>query len=191
MWWGALVNSFFSHMKNVASTHRIFIWWCLGDLTSKYGPITVSSEKLLLLISHNVLHIKGYVFRSAYILKQESLPSSYKSFLNKHGGKDPVLLQGIKEIVCGMPFHNLEVIENYYKAIGVDIKLDPQMKIPCSVCVPYVMILLFYSSLTIHTFLCINMWIFLLGPSNRSMPSIGIGSVSHHPYRTNWCASWN
>ncbi|PSR99883.1 Transmembrane protein like [Actinidia chinensis var. chinensis] len=70
---------------------------------------------------------------SAYILKQESLPSSYKSFLNKHGGKDPVLLQGIKEIVCGMPFHNLEVIENYYKAIGVDIKLDPQMKIPCSI----------------------------------------------------------
>lgn len=69
---------------------------------------------------------------SAYLLKQESLPSSYKSFLNKHGGKDPIVLQGVREMACGMPFSNLEVIEKYYKTIGVDIKLDPQMKIPCS-----------------------------------------------------------
>ncbi|XP_052202693.1 uncharacterized protein LOC127808268 isoform X2 [Diospyros lotus] len=70
---------------------------------------------------------------SAYILKQDSLPPSYKSFLNKHGGKDPVILQGVKEIACGMPFTNLEVIEKYYKATGVDMKLDPQMKVPCSI----------------------------------------------------------
>ncbi|CAL5332786.1 unnamed protein product [Camellia sinensis] len=69
---------------------------------------------------------------SAYLLKQESLPSSYKSFLNKHGGKDPIVLQGVREMACGMPFSNLGVIEKYYKTIGVDIKLDPQMKIPCS-----------------------------------------------------------
>ncbi|XP_062015862.1 uncharacterized protein LOC133732343 isoform X2 [Rosa rugosa] len=31
---------------------------------------------------------------SAYILKQESLPPSYKFFLNKHGGKDITILQG-------------------------------------------------------------------------------------------------
>jgi len=70
---------------------------------------------------------------SAYILKQESLPGSYKSFLNKHGGKDPIVLQGVREIACGMPLTNLEVIEKYYKASGVDIKLDPQMKVPCSI----------------------------------------------------------
>ncbi|CAL5386006.1 unnamed protein product [Camellia sinensis] len=69
---------------------------------------------------------------SAYLLKQESLPSSYKSFLNKHGGKDPIVLQGVREMACGMPFSNLGVIEKYYKTIGVNIKLDPQMKIPCS-----------------------------------------------------------
>lgn len=69
---------------------------------------------------------------SAYILKQESLPPSYKSFLNKHGGKDPTILQGVKEIACGMPFTKLEMIENYYKSTGVEIKLDPQMKVPCS-----------------------------------------------------------
>ncbi|KAK1307593.1 hypothetical protein QJS10_CPA09g00372 [Acorus calamus] len=70
---------------------------------------------------------------SAYILKQESLPSSYKSFLNKHGGKDPIILQGVKEIACGIPFTNLEGIMNYYKSTGVDIQLDQQMKVPCSI----------------------------------------------------------
>lgn len=71
--------------------------------------------------------------RSAYILKQESLPPSYKSFLNKHGGKDVTILQGVKEIASGIPFTNLQAIEKYYKSTGVDIKLDPEMKIPCSV----------------------------------------------------------
>ncbi|KAF8116400.1 hypothetical protein N665_0018s0010 [Sinapis alba] len=69
---------------------------------------------------------------SAYILKQESLPSSYKSFLNKHGGKDLSILQGIKDLASAKPFTNLRAIEKYYKSVGVDIKLDPSMKIPCS-----------------------------------------------------------
>uniref|UniRef100_A0A0A9GC15 Transmembrane protein 135 N-terminal domain-containing protein n=1 Tax=Arundo donax TaxID=35708 RepID=A0A0A9GC15_ARUDO len=70
---------------------------------------------------------------SAYILNQDSLPSSYKSFLNKHGGKDLVILQGVKEIVNHTAFTNLVGIEKYYKSVGVDIKLDPNMKVPCSI----------------------------------------------------------
>ncbi|PIA52155.1 hypothetical protein AQUCO_01000200v1 [Aquilegia coerulea] len=70
---------------------------------------------------------------SAYILNQDSLPPSYKSFLNKHGGKDPVILQGVKEIACGIPFSNLGGIEKHYKSRGVNIKLDPEMKVPCSI----------------------------------------------------------
>ncbi|KAI5654823.1 hypothetical protein M9H77_32010 [Catharanthus roseus] len=70
---------------------------------------------------------------SAYILKQESLPPTYKSFINKHGAKDPVILQGVKEIASGLPFTNLGAIEKYYKSTGIDIKLDPQMKVPCSI----------------------------------------------------------
>ncbi|XP_031497843.1 uncharacterized protein LOC116262530 [Nymphaea colorata] len=70
---------------------------------------------------------------SAYILKQESLPSSYRSFLNKHGGKDPILLQGVKAIASGKALENLEKIEDYYKSIGLNIKLDPDMKVPCSI----------------------------------------------------------
>ncbi|KAF2299692.1 hypothetical protein GH714_002478 [Hevea brasiliensis] len=70
---------------------------------------------------------------SAYILKQESLAPSYKSFLNKHGGKDPVILQGMKEIASGLPFTDLDLIEKYYNSTGVNIKLDPEMKIPCSI----------------------------------------------------------
>ncbi|XP_010916872.2 uncharacterized protein [Elaeis guineensis] len=70
---------------------------------------------------------------SAYILKQDSLPSSYKSFLNKHGAKDVVILQGVKDIACNIPFTNLEAIEKYYGSLGVDKKLDPSMKVPCSI----------------------------------------------------------
>ncbi|KAK9110694.1 hypothetical protein Sjap_018754 [Stephania japonica] len=69
---------------------------------------------------------------SAYILDQESLPVSYKSFLNKHGGKDSSILQGVKEIASGMPFTNLEAIEKHYKSLGVNIKLNPEMKVPCT-----------------------------------------------------------
>ncbi|KAK9111024.1 hypothetical protein Scep_018543 [Stephania cephalantha] len=67
---------------------------------------------------------------SAYILDQESLPVSYKSFLNKHGGKDSSILQGVKEIASGKPFTNLEAIEKHYKSLGVNIKLNPEMKVP-------------------------------------------------------------
>ncbi|KAJ6793080.1 Uncharacterized protein M6B38_112675 [Iris pallida] len=70
---------------------------------------------------------------SAYILKQDSLPSTYKSFLNKHGGKDAVILQGVKEIACNLPFTNLEGIEKYYRSMGINVKLDPKMKVPCSI----------------------------------------------------------
>ncbi|KAK4792329.1 hypothetical protein SAY86_022764 [Trapa natans] len=89
-------------------------------LTWKHGDIF-----LMCLSSSQIL--------SAYILKQESLPPSYKSFLNSHGGKNLTILQGVKEIASGIPFTNLEAIETYYKSLGVDIKLDPNMKIPCSI----------------------------------------------------------
>lgn len=81
--------------------------------------------------------------RSAYILKQESLPPSYKSFLNKHGGKDTVILKGVKEIATGMRFTNLGAIEKFYKANGMDIKLDPSMKVPCSVCILWLLYIFF------------------------------------------------
>ncbi|KAJ0814108.1 putative transmembrane protein [Helianthus annuus] len=77
----------------------------------------------------------------AYILKQDSLPQSYKTFLNKHGGKDPIILQGVRDIACGMPFTNLEQIRKFYKNTGVDVILDPQMKVPCSVIAPRLLFL--------------------------------------------------
>ncbi|XP_078433250.1 uncharacterized protein LOC144704639 [Wolffia australiana] len=70
---------------------------------------------------------------AAYILKQESLPPTYTSFLNKHGAKDLSILKGVKDIANGSALKNLEAIENYYKSIGVDLKLDPNMKIPCQI----------------------------------------------------------
>lgn len=89
-------------------------------LTWKHGDIF-----LMCLSSSQIL--------SAYILNQESLPASYKSFLNKHGGKDPVILQGVKDIASGKPFTNLNAIKKYYKTMGVDVKLDPNMKVPCTI----------------------------------------------------------
>ena len=41
-------------------------------------------------------------------------------------------MQGVKEITGGLPFTNLEAIEKLYKVKGVEIKLDPNMKIPFS-----------------------------------------------------------
>ncbi|XP_042490401.1 uncharacterized protein LOC122070333 [Macadamia integrifolia] len=70
---------------------------------------------------------------SAYILKQDSLPPSYRSFLNKHGGKESIILQGVKELASSIPFTNLDGIEKCYKSKGVNIKLDPQMIVPCSI----------------------------------------------------------
>lgn len=85
-----------------------------------------------MIVVYSIIHLS--FGSSAYILKQDSLPSSYKSFLNMHGGKDALILQGVSEIASNMPFSNLEGIEKYYKSIGVDVKLDPNMKVPCSVC---------------------------------------------------------
>jgi len=88
---------------------------------------------------YDLLSLHFLLCRSAYILKQDSLPSSYKSFLNKHGGKDLTILQGVKDIVNHTAISNLAGIEKHYKSIGVDIKLDPNMKVPCSVSITYLL----------------------------------------------------
>ncbi|KAE8723697.1 TRM112-like protein [Hibiscus syriacus] len=69
---------------------------------------------------------------SSYLLKPESSAPSYRSFLDKHCGKDRVILQGVKEHASDLPYTNLEAIEKFYKAKGADVKLNPNMKIPCS-----------------------------------------------------------
>jgi hypothetical protein len=81
---------------------------------------------------------------SAWILKPDSLPSSYISFLNKHGGKDISIVKGFKELALKIePFTALKAIEEHYKSTGVDLQLDPQMSIPCKMihgnqgCVPH------------------------------------------------------
>ncbi|GJN40787.1 hypothetical protein PR202_gn00089 [Eleusine coracana subsp. coracana] len=70
---------------------------------------------------------------SAYILNKDSFPSSYKAFLSKQIGKDPVVLQGLKELVNNNDLSSLLRIEKYYETVGVKLKLDPKMKVPCSV----------------------------------------------------------
>ncbi|PKA59473.1 hypothetical protein AXF42_Ash016497 [Apostasia shenzhenica] len=70
---------------------------------------------------------------SAYILNQGSLPPSYKAFLNKHGGKAAVVIQGIKEIATSIPFTDLDGIKKHCNFKGAYLKLDPNMKVPCSI----------------------------------------------------------
>jgi hypothetical protein len=48
----------------------------------------------------------------------------------------------VKDIVNHTAISNLAGIEKYYKSVGVDIKLDPNMKVPCPVSITY----LFYMS---------------------------------------------
>lgn len=59
-------------------------------------------------------------------------------------GKDPIILQGLKELVIKDAFTNLGGIEKWYKTVGVHLKLDPKMKIPCSVSKNDISILLYY-----------------------------------------------
>ncbi|XP_065847128.1 uncharacterized protein [Euphorbia lathyris] len=89
-------------------------------LTWKHGDVL-----LMCLSSSQIL--------SAYILKPESLAPSYLSFLIKQGAKDPIILQGVKDIASGLPFTNLDLIEKHYSSMGVDIKLDPKMQTPCTI----------------------------------------------------------
>ncbi|KAH9321023.1 hypothetical protein KI387_015662 [Taxus chinensis] len=89
-------------------------------LTWTYGDIF-----LMCLSSSQIL--------SSYVLNQDSLPSTYRSFLNKHGGKDSVILRGLQELAFGRSWKSLTDIEKFYKSNGVEIKLDPNMKIPCSI----------------------------------------------------------
>ncbi|XP_023545568.1 uncharacterized protein LOC111804956 isoform X3 [Cucurbita pepo subsp. pepo] len=90
-------------------------------LTWSYGDIF-----LMCLSSSQIL--------SAYVLKQDSLPPSFRSFLNTHGGKDTVILEGLKSFILGMPSPNkFNAIEKYYQTKGAHVKLDPGMKTPCTI----------------------------------------------------------
>ncbi|KAL6902092.1 hypothetical protein ACP4OV_004968 [Aristida adscensionis] len=75
---------------------------------------------------------------SAYILYRDSFSSSYKAFLSKQIGKDPVVLEGLKELVNSDALSNIAGIEKYYKSVGVELKLDPKLKVPCSILHVYV-----------------------------------------------------
>eukprot|EP00250_Pteridium_aquilinum_P031245 c43296_g1_i1 orf=221-1786(-) len=70
---------------------------------------------------------------SAWILKPDSLPSSYISFLNRHGGKDISVMKSLKELAFNNPLTNLDIVKRWYKSMGMDVQLDPNMSIPCSV----------------------------------------------------------
>jgi hypothetical protein len=67
-------------------------------------------------------------------LKPSSLPKPYVSFLNKQGAKDLSILKGIQQLAFGTkPFTALKPIEEHYSSMGVDLTLDPEMTIPCTV----------------------------------------------------------
>lgn len=106
-----------------------FGWMC-RPLAWKHGDVF-----LMCLSSSQIL--------SAWILKPESLPSSYISFLNKHGGKDVSVVKTLKELAFKEPLTYLEAVEKYYKSMDMDVQLDPNMSIPCRVvhghqdCVPH------------------------------------------------------
>nr|XP_019707057.1 uncharacterized protein LOC105048628 isoform X2 [Elaeis guineensis] len=132
--WGLKSKRFRNVCKPLTWSHGDIFLMCLSSSQIFFSKADVSASSLGDKYQRTMLSAYlGQDGRSAYILKQDSLPSSYKSFLNKHGGKNAVILQGVKDIACNIPFTNLEAIEKYYKSLGVDIKLDPHMKVPCSI----------------------------------------------------------
>eukprot|EP00252_Welwitschia_mirabilis_P025869 TRINITY_DN8246_c0_g1_i2.p1 TRINITY_DN8246_c0_g1~~TRINITY_DN8246_c0_g1_i2.p1 ORF type:complete len:513 (-),score=84.57 TRINITY_DN8246_c0_g1_i2:234-1772(-) len=89
-------------------------------LTWKYGDVF-----LMCLSSSQILY--------SHILKPETLPPSYRAFLLKHGDKNALICEAVKELAIGKGFTTLEELEKYYKGKGMDVKLDPSMKLPCSI----------------------------------------------------------
>ncbi|KAL3696128.1 hypothetical protein R1sor_010204 [Riccia sorocarpa] len=81
---------------------------------------------------------------SAWIIKPDSLPSTYVSFLNKHGGKDPPILRGVRSLVQGKEFANeVQAIQQFYKDSGSTFQVPPNAEIPCDIihgdqgCIPH------------------------------------------------------
>ncbi|MCO5558833.1 hypothetical protein L7F22_012421 [Adiantum nelumboides] len=94
--------------------------WLFRPLAWQYGDAT-----LMCLSSSQIL--------TAWILRPDSLPSSYISFLNKHGGKDTTIVKCVKELAFGKQLTHLNEVNNFYKTMDMDVHLDPNMDIPCSI----------------------------------------------------------
>ncbi|POO03979.1 Transmembrane protein [Trema orientale] len=150
---GIKSKRFGRYCKPLTWAHGDIFLMCLSSSQILYVLMMVSSVCFvfvfgLIMDAHNGLWALYGIFRSSvsgiseFIFKirqlpcnygRESLPPSYKSFLNKHGGKDTAILKAVKEIASGVPFTNLEAVEKYYRTVGMDVKLDPDMKVPCSI----------------------------------------------------------
>ncbi|EFJ31580.1 hypothetical protein SELMODRAFT_439846 [Selaginella moellendorffii] len=95
------------------------VGWLFSPVSWKHGDVL-----LMCLSSSQIL--------SAWILKPDTLPSSYVSFLNKHGGKDMSVVRGIRELALREPLTSLAKIQEHYRDNGTEIQLDPTMKVPCT-----------------------------------------------------------
>ncbi|PTQ34264.1 hypothetical protein MARPO_0082s0089 [Marchantia polymorpha] len=105
--------------------------WLCRPLSWKHGDTF-----LMCLSSSQIL--------TAWILKPDSLPSTYISFLNKHGGKDTSIVHGIRALAQGKGLADqLKNVEQFYRDNGTEVQLSPDMKIPCRIvhgdqgCVPH------------------------------------------------------
>ncbi|KAG6551942.1 hypothetical protein Mapa_006559 [Marchantia paleacea] len=105
--------------------------WLCRPLSWKHGDTF-----LMCLSSSQIL--------TAWILKPDSLPSTYISFLNKHGGKDTSIVHGIRALAQGKGLADqLKIVEQFYRDNGTEVQLSPDMKIPCRIvhgdqgCVPH------------------------------------------------------
>ncbi|KAH7278270.1 hypothetical protein KP509_38G033500 [Ceratopteris richardii] len=70
---------------------------------------------------------------SAWILKPESLPSSYISFLNKHGGKDKSVINSLRDIAFSDQGRHFDIVRKFYKSMNMDAPLDSNINTTCSV----------------------------------------------------------
>ncbi|CAM6126178.1 unnamed protein product [Calypogeia fissa] len=70
----------------------------------------------------------------AWIMYPKSLPSSYISFLNKHGGKDTSIIHAVKALALkkGLP-EKLSAVTQHYHSRGVNVDLTSDIKLPCQI----------------------------------------------------------
>lgn len=164
--------------------------WLFRPLAWKHGDAA-----LMCLSSSQIL--------SAWILKPDSLPSSYISFLNRHGGKDTSVMQCIRDLALQNQLTNLGMVKRWYQCMGTDVQLDPNMTIPCTLvhgtqgCLPHFSLFLgqaFLRSLPVYlpVYLIPAVIVHRQGILKRPIPIFSkalFGTVRSSLFLSTYCAS--
>ncbi|KAL5226972.1 hypothetical protein ABZP36_015237 [Zizania latifolia] len=149
--------------KRIARWRSLLAGLIAGPSMLLTGPGTQHNSLAIYILMH------AAVLASRCGIKSKQFRNIRKPLTWSHGD---IFLVCVKEVVNHTAFTNLEGIEKCYKSVGVDLKLDPNMKVPCLMsttnmlimhgnqsCVGHFVSFLFQAyGRAVHTYLCSNLF---------------------------------